>query len=286
VKHALPALDRLKVFESAARLLSFTKAATELCITKGAVSYQIKKLEDQIGAPLFRRSTRQIFLTDAGQSLLQTTRSVFNEMEGAIHRIRASKLHDITIAATTYVAARWLSPRVAKFLEQYPDVSVRFEHHVNDANFQINQTDLALIWGNCRQPKDQNTIEYIPMPLFPAVNPEQAARLQEDPAWINQITLLSEDRSEDLWLEWFGKKMLPNPRQVIEDANVRVQAAIDGQGMILADDLMKSELDAQVLVAPFDHSLSDYGYQLKRSIDNDANLAVNNILKSLQVSLS
>ncbi len=281
MKHALPSLDRLKVFESSARLLSFTKAATELCITKGAVSYQIKRLEDQIGVPLFRRSTRQIFLTDAGQSLFQTTRSVFDEVEFSIQRIRASKQHDITIAATTYVAARWLSPRVAKFLEQYPDVSVRFEHHVNDPSFQLKQTDLALIWGNCRQPMDQNTIANIPMALFPAVNPEQAARLQKDTTWLSKITLLSEDRSQDLWLEWFGKRVLPNPRQVIEDANVRVQAAIDGQGMILADDLMKSELDSQLLVAPFDHALSDYGYQLKKSADIATSLAVDNILKWL-----
>ena len=281
MKHPLPSLDRLKVFESSARLLSFTKAATELCITKGAVSYQIKRLEDQIGVPLFRRSTRQIFLTDAGQSLFQTTRSVFDEVEGSIQRIRASKRHDVTIAATTYVAARWLSPRVAKFLEQYPDMSVRFEHHVNDPSFQLKQTDLALIWGHCQHTTDQHTIANIPMPLFPAVNPGQAARLAEDKTWINKITLLSEDRSQDLWLEWFGKKVLPNPRQVIEDANVRVQAAIDGQGMILADDLMKNELDSQMLIAPFDHVLSDYGYLLKRNADTAASLAVNSILKWL-----
>ena len=72
MKHHLPSLDALKVFESAARQLSFSLAARELCITKGAVSYQIRKLEEDLDCALFRRSVRQVFLTHSGQQLLQT----------------------------------------------------------------------------------------------------------------------------------------------------------------------------------------------------------------------
>ena len=60
MKHYLPPLDSLKVFESAARHLSFTLAAEELCISKGAVSYQVKKLEESLDSALFRRSVRNI----------------------------------------------------------------------------------------------------------------------------------------------------------------------------------------------------------------------------------
>jgi len=73
VKHSLPSLDALKVFESAARQLSFSQAARELCITKGAVSYQIRRLEESLDCALFQRTVRQVFLTRAGQQLLQTT---------------------------------------------------------------------------------------------------------------------------------------------------------------------------------------------------------------------
>ncbi|MBX2884800.1 MAG: LysR family transcriptional regulator [Granulosicoccus sp.] len=281
MKHNLPPLDSLKVFESAARLLSFTKASKELCITKGAVSYQIKQLEQQVGVALFRRSTRQIFLTNAGQTLSQTVREVFDQIGTTIQRIHASKLHDVTIAATTYVAARWLSPRVARFLELHPDITVRFEHRVNDRDFQLEQADLTLIWGDCQQPPGQNTIARLPMKLFPVANQEQAHRLQTDATWQHEITLLTENRSQDLWLEWFGQGSLTNPRHIIEDANVRVQAAINGQGMMLADQMMQHEIDNGLLVPPFNHGLTDYGYILKKSFSNDVNPAVNKMLEWL-----
>ena len=81
MKHPLPSLDALKVFESAARHLSFSKAAQELFITKGAVSYQIRKLETSLESALFRRSVRQVYLTNAGQELLRTWRSADGNAE-------------------------------------------------------------------------------------------------------------------------------------------------------------------------------------------------------------
>ncbi|MGB5706276.1 MAG: hypothetical protein WBM41_05560, partial [Arenicellales bacterium] len=105
----------------------------------------------------------------------------------------------------------------------------------------------------------------IPMPLFPVCNPQLAIDLKKNPDRLHQTTLLSENRDQDLWLEWFERDHLDNPRQVIEDANVRVQAAIDGQGLILADAMMKSELDAGLLRAPFNKQLSGYGYVLLRA---------------------
>ena len=84
MKHTLPPLDSLKAFEAAARLLSITLAADELCLTKGAISYQIKRLEQHLGQPLFKRTTRQILLTDAGQMLYQTTQKIFTDLSAQI----------------------------------------------------------------------------------------------------------------------------------------------------------------------------------------------------------
>ena len=111
MKHPLPGLDSLKVFEAAARHLSFAKAAEELCITRGAVSYQIRKLESELGTALFKRRVRQVLLTDAGQKMLQTTQQVFNDLKLGIERIEPGQQQTILIAVTTYVASRWLSPR-------------------------------------------------------------------------------------------------------------------------------------------------------------------------------
>ena len=100
------------------------------------------------------------------------------------------------------------------------------------------------------------------MPLFPVCSPDMAAAIQDGSLAVDSVRLLSESRQQDLWLEWFNQSALPNPRQVIQDANVRVQAAIDGQGLILADDMMQSELESGRLVAPFSRLLAGYGYRI------------------------
>jgi len=263
MKHALPPLDGFKVFESAARHLSFSRAAEELCITKGAISYQIRRLEREIDTPLFRRTVRQVYLTEAGQLLFQSVQKIFNDLQSTLSQLNPEPGYDVTIAATTYVAARWLSPRVAKFLELNPESTIRFDHNVNNQEFSLDNVDLAMIWGPCNADPDVATLMEIPMPLFPVCNVELANELLDQSDRLNNVTLLYEKRSQDLWLEWFGLGVLDNPVQVIEDANVRVQAAIDGQGLILADALMHAELDSGVLVAPFAKQITGYGYCLK-----------------------
>ena len=266
MKHSLPPLDSFKVFESSARFLSFSKASGELCITKGAVSYQIKKLEQALDCQLFRRTTRQIYLTEAGQVLYQDVSRLLSELNDTLQRIKPDQVVDVSIAATTYFAARWLSPRVAKFLEQHPDTSIRFEHDINAAQFMLEEVDLAIVWGLCGAASDKSCLVELPMPLYPVGNPEIVRRLTENPALWQQLTLLSESREQDIWLEWFDRDVLHNPRQVIADANVRVQAAIDGQGLIMADAMMQSEEKAGLLVAPHNHQLDGYGYRFLRSI--------------------
>lgn len=115
MKHSLPPLESLKVFEAAARRLSFTRAAEELCVSKAAVSYQMRKLETELDCALFKRSVRQVFLTDAGQELLQVTQRLFGELQTTIDQIRpGDSSHNVLIGATTYVAVRWLSSRISR----------------------------------------------------------------------------------------------------------------------------------------------------------------------------
>jgi len=278
MKHSLPPLDSLKVFESAARNLSFSRAAEELCLSKGAISYQIRKLEEFVQASLFRRAVRQVFLTDEGKLLLGSTQSVFRELGKAFTQFKGdARVFDVLVAATTYVASRWLSPRIASFSEQYPDVAVTFQHSVNSADFNLQDVDVAMRWCECQgQGQDQrNRLLEIPMPLFPACSPQLLRRLSPSTdrpiaaealfcaPW-NKVPLLCEDRALDLWQLWLKphRQALVNPRRVIGDANVRVQAAIDGQGLIMDDALLKYELENGLLIAPFAGQLSGYGYAL------------------------
>lgn len=283
MKHTLPPLDSLKVFEAAARHLSFSLAAEELCISKGAVSYQIRKLETHIQAALFNRYTRQVYLTDAGQHLLMTVQSQFTELEKTLSQINIDrKNHPIAIGATTYVAARWLSPRIAQFNQRYPDISVVFHHAVNSLNFKLQDVDLAIRWESydeAKQSMQSKQNRHLTMSLFPVCSPgllqrigikteqlplEAAAMSHLD---FSNLSLLCEDRIIDHWQVWYDAigKQLNNPRHVISDANVRVQAAINGQGLIMADQLMQNEIDNGLLIPLFKQQLTGYGYTLMRS---------------------
>ena len=283
MKHILPPLDSLKVFEAAARHLSFSLAAEELCISKGAVSYQIRKLETHIQASLFKRYTRQVYLTESGQNLLMTVQGQFSELEKTLSQIdnNQNERH-ITIAATTYVAARWLSPRIANFNQYHSDISVVFRHSVNSLNFKLQDVDLAIRWEAYKEIRQTKHKLHLAMPLFPACSPKLLERIgisqsslpldanslnQPD---LNSLPLLCEDRTVDHWQVWYNSTDLPlaNPRHVISDANVRVQAAIDGQGLIMADQLMQNEFDNGLLVPLFKQQLIGYGYTLMGTSKN------------------
>jgi LysR family glycine cleavage system transcriptional activator len=280
MKHHLPPLDALKVFESAARQLSFSLAARELCITKGAVSYQIRRLEEGLDCALFRRAVRQVYLTNAGQQLLQTTQRLFAQLTSTLQKISpGDSAHDVLVGATTYVALRWLSPRISGFSERNPEISILLQHSVNAEDFSIQEVDFAIRWCRMEGLKDRHRVLELPMPLFPVCSPNLLQHYVELPANtklkqkalscppLKSIPLLCEDRPLDLWQTWYGQQEQPlsNPRRIIADANVRTQAAVDGQGWTMADALMQRELDAGALVAPFRHRLEGYGYAIQTS---------------------
>ena len=260
MKHVLPNLESMKVFESAARHLSFIKAADELCLTKGAVSYQIKKLESELATDLFKRDIRQVWLTDAGQKLFQSVQPLFDDLEKTVAQMKRNRLTDtVSIAVTTYVAARWLSPLLTDFLVDNPSISLKYEHAVNNPSFRIQDSDIAIQWGRCTGEINDVRLMEIPMPLYPAYSPNAFTDIEDA---LLTGALLDEDRDLDLWKEWSDQyhDLTKNPRRVVADANVRVQAAIDGHGLILADDMMAAELLSGALVGEKSHALEGYGY--------------------------
>ena len=163
MKHNLPPLDSLKAFESTARLLSFTRAADELCVSKGAVSYQVKKLERHLGQALFKRTTRQILLTDAGQLLYQQTRQWFQQLHQQFAQLMVTPKAQLVIAVTTYTAVRWLSPRLAAFSQAHQDLQIILQHSINQPNFEATGIDLSIRW----QHQPDNSDYFIAAPLFP-----------------------------------------------------------------------------------------------------------------------
>ena len=291
MKHSLPPLESLKAFEAAARRLSITLAADELCLTKGAVSYQIKRLEQHLGQPLFKRTTRQILLTDAGQMFYQTTQKVFEDLSNQIRLLNQNHQQNLVIAVTSYVALRWLSPKLASFCAQNPDINVIIQHAINQPHFSQQGVDISIRWQECLGGLSSDSKIQLPMPMFAVASPRLIERYQmlagglDRPENLGQapflsIPLLCEERDLDMWQLWCQGQPLANPRHMIEDANVRVQAAIDGQGIMLADALMQNEINNHSLVPVSTHQLLGYGYAIS---PHSANPQVQLLMRWLQI---
>ncbi len=263
----LPPLDSLRAFEAAARHLSFRAAADELHLSKGAISYRIRTLEEALGTALFRRTARSVLLTPAGGRLLDATRESFRLLEAAVTDIRPSDAAPVRIACTTYVAARWLSPRLAAFGQRHPTIRTHLSHALGVGAAWPEGADIAVMWTRLgHRPPDApgRCVREIPMALYPVGSPEllRGRCLPLAPAALVEFALLHEEREPDLWQAWAALAGAARPERdrVIADANVRTQAAIDAQGLTLADELMRAELDAGTLVAPFETRLDGYGY--------------------------
>jgi LysR family glycine cleavage system transcriptional activator len=124
--YRLPPLNALRVFEAAARLLSFKEAANELSITQAAVSHQVKSLEEYLGVELFRRSGRGVQLTEAARACLPRLREGFDALAAAVELIRERGAEtDLAITAPPVFTARWLMPRLADFAKRNPKIEVR-----------------------------------------------------------------------------------------------------------------------------------------------------------------
>jgi len=124
--YRLPPLNSLRVFEAAARHLSFKEAANELHITQAAVSHQVKTLEEYLGVELFRRSGRGVQLTEAARACLPRLREGFDALAAAVEMIRERGAEtELVITAPPVFTARWLMPRLADFSRREPKIEVR-----------------------------------------------------------------------------------------------------------------------------------------------------------------
>jgi len=263
--YRLPPLNAFRTFEAVARLRSFSKAAEELLLSQGAISYQIKNLEEKLDIVLLHRDARSVRLTEEGARLLPIVRSAIRRLEEEIAAIHAERKGGIlTIAISTYVATRWLSPRINDFLRRAPGTVMQLRHGIEDPVPGPGGVDLAIRWGQGHWPGFAAE-PLIMSPMRPYCSPEFASRLRE-PSDLLATILLREEPPFDLWETWLARAGLgaetPKHALTISDSNVRVRAAVDSQGVVLADVLVAEELSRGSLVAPFDLALEGWGYFL------------------------
>ncbi|MGI9500119.1 MAG: LysR family transcriptional regulator, partial [Geminicoccaceae bacterium] len=227
--------DGLRFFHAAARHLSFSKAATELNLTKGAISYQISRLEQDLGFSLFVRKHRALALTEKGHRLWHVSEVAFRDLEREIEALREAVPGRTTIGMSTYFASRWLSPRLMTFTADHPKFGLRLQPLVDLVDLQAHGIDMAIRWGR----GDWTDLEIEPLfacPAFPTAGSSIARRLAEIglETMLPDLILLHDRDDSDAWQDWHEAAGFPYRTTqgdlVIPDPNVRVQSVIDGQG--------------------------------------------------------
>ena len=141
----LPPLDLLRGFESAARHLSFTRAAAELFLTQSAVSRQVQSLEEFLGVPLFERRHKALMLTEAGQAYYRVVAPALDQLREATRKLREARGgHVLTVTTTVSFASIWLVPRLARFRKEHPGVDVRVSATHEMLDLEREGIDLAV----------------------------------------------------------------------------------------------------------------------------------------------
>lgn len=271
--------DYLRSFILVARHLNMGTAARELNLTKGAVSYQIQQLENELGFQVFSRSKRSLGLTEKGADLLQVSRDLFDSVESKITDLRQRNSKRITIGMATYFASRWLSPRLMRFITEHPDIGLRIQPLIDLMDLRSNELDLAIRWGKGDWHDEDFAVELV-FTCAAMLTCSREVGMQIDAEGIENVvkrqTLLHDRDNSKAWKDWFeaaGIEWSPGPDDlVIPDPNVRVQAVIDGQGIALYDRLVDDELAAGRLYQYRPVSLDAYGYYLvyPRGVDSDS----------------
>lgn len=252
----LPPLASLRAFEAAARHLSFAKAAEELLVTPGAVSQQVKQLEDWFGVALFRRLPKGVLLTDAGQLYGSELREVFARLGVASERVRRHAASPIlTVSMVPSLATRWLIPRLGGFRDRHPDIDLRIEVNAATTDFSRENVDAAI-----RQARGAGWPGLHADPLFPNILfPVCSPRLLEDgpplraPADLGAFELLHEDpwvdaqgcAQEPTWQDWLAAVGAPQVDATrglhFTQTQMSLRAALAGQGIALANAALAGE---------------------------------------------
>lgn len=256
----LPALSALRAFEAAARHESFSRAATELFVTHGAVSHQIRALEEELGQPLFERRGKRVALTANGRVYAERVRDALLQIADATRVLQAGNRDKrLTISTMPSFAARWLTPRIGSFIEQHPELDVELLSSNSLVDFASEEVDIALRMGNGDYPGlyVERLLDDV---FFPVCSPGfNGGRLPEQPAHMAGMPLL---RGEgDPWQPWFEAAGLdwPEPRKglLLQDSSLLLQAAAEGQGIaLIRSSLAYNDLLSGRVVRLFDVSIA------------------------------
>ncbi len=246
----LPSINALRAFHSSARCLSFTKAARELSVTQGAVSHQVKGLEENLGVKLFLRIKQRLQLTEAGKGYLPFVREALDLLQAGNDYLEGSEKSGVlTVSVSPNFASKWLVPRLGDFIAAHPEIELRIGASMKHVDLGRSDVDMAVRHGKGDWP-DLDVTRLCPEQVFPVCSPDFLERHPKigRPRDLEKLTLLH-DRSRPDWPLWFSaagvsEAKIPSGPQ-FDQTSMVIDAAIEGQGVALA----RSALAARDMVA-------------------------------------
>ncbi len=257
----LPPLTALRAFEAAARHMSFAKAAEELYVTPAALSYQIKSLEADMEQPRFRRLNRAVELTEAGKALAPGITEGFEALRAAVRNVnRLNASRPFSVTAGPAFTAKWLAPRIYRFVEQHPDIEIRFTASLKRMNFETDDVDAAIRFSRMDEEPGCYVETLIEELMAPLCTPEIAAQLSSPADLKNfrlvhdeSLSFMAEPPNWGFWLNAVGVEFDWNHGPRFSNADQVLGAAVGGGGVALGRlSLAADDMAAGRLVAPFD----------------------------------
>lgn len=263
--YRLPPLNSLRAFESAARLLSFQKAAKELFVTPSALSYQIRQLEEHIETPLFVRHNRLVSLTEAGEKLYPGVHEGFERFQQAVQSLKRGAQNNVLVVSSgPAFAAKWLAPRIYRFVDEHPEIELRIAASLKLVDFNVDEVDVAVRFGGGNYP-GLHVEPLFKEAVLPLISPQLLEKIGGElgPEQFCNLTLLHDDSTSFMlattgWSTWLeeagvqGVDVSKGPR--FNHADHGLDAAIDGAGVTLGRlSLAMRDIRSGRLVAPVEH---------------------------------
>ncbi len=258
----MPPFLSLRVFEAAARLGSFARAAEELNITAGAVSQHIRTLEEFAGQPLFKRLGRGVELTEPGKVAFAHAGAALSEMLQAGRAMRAAlRGRRVSISTPPSFASKWLIPRLSRFQDVHPEIEVRLSADMTLTDFAVTDIDLAVRYGPggyeglyCERLMSESVV-VVCSPRFVDSNGALSS-----PADLMRAPLIHDEGPErdpacPSWGMWFAARGLRHPEVErglrFNQSSLAIEAALEGKGVVLAKrQLALRDLNERRLIAP------------------------------------
>jgi DNA-binding transcriptional LysR family regulator len=247
-------LPALRAFEAVSRNMSVTQAAEELFVTPGAVSQQVRQLEEALGAPLLQRHHRRVSLTPEGVKLAHVLTHCFERIDRTLLEISGDgQAQRLSLRLMPTFAIRWLMPRLSDFFVNYPGVELDIST-MNVKEEQLVTADCSIRLGNGQWDDVESDILFVD-DLVPICSPA-LARQFESPADLAKATLIHSAARTEGWQVWFdghgidGSACTRNMQ--VANAAMACQAAIDGLGVAITQrEYVQGDLAVKTLVAPF-----------------------------------